>query len=261
MDTLVVGGMSDVPKTLRWIVEPRAVDMPPKYFVAAHQHPWGQLLFAVEGLICVKTEAGTFLVPPQQAVWVPPYTDHEVSTLSGAKFRSLYIDKYWSEKLSRPTGVIHVAALLREIILAIINIPVKGKPSSIIKHLWLVLFDSLKSAETVPLNLPVPQDTRLTKLVNSLLQQPTDNQSLEAWGIQLGASARTIRRIFVKQTQMSFSEWKQRLKVLKAIELLISGMTVTEVAFELQYESSAAFINMFKRQMGVSPKNYLLSLK
>ncbi|MDE1461648.1 AraC family transcriptional regulator [Spartinivicinus poritis] len=244
-------------KKMQWLVEPRSVDMPPKHFVASHQHPWGQFLFAVEGLICVKTEAGTFLVPPQQGVWVPSYTDHEIFTLSGAKFRSLYIAKRCSEKLNRPTSVIQVTALLREVILAITNIPVKGKPDSVTKHLWLVLYDCLKSAESVPLNLPVPQDSRLTKLVNRLLQHPTDSQSLEAWGVQLGASARTIRRIFLNQTQMSFSEWKQRLKVLKAIELMIAGMTVTEVAFELKYESSAAFINMFKRQMGLSPKSYL----
>lgn len=48
---------------------------------------------------------------------------------------------------------------------------------------------------------------------------------------------------------MSLHEWRQRLKVMKAMSLLNQGYTIESIALDLGYASSSAFIYMFKRWM------------
>lgn len=68
---------------------------------------------------------------------------------------------------------------------------------------------------------------------------------------------RTLARRLVAETGFSFSEWRQRARTLRAIQLLVEGMSVTTTAIELGYENISAFIAMFRRIMGVTPGQYV----
>jgi len=71
------------------------------------------------------------------------------------------------------------------------------------------------------------------------------------------ASARTLARLFVKETGLTFGAWRQQARLLKALEWLAEGRPVTAIAFDLGYESPSAFIAMFRRTFGVPPGRYL----
>ena len=66
--------------------------------------------------------------------------------------------------------------------------------------------------------------------------------------------------LFQAQTQLSFREWRQRLRLLAALPLLAQGMSVTRLANELGYDSVSAFIGLFQRHYGKTPGVYAASL-
>jgi AraC-like DNA-binding protein len=52
------------------------------------------------------------------------------------------------------------------------------------------------------------------------------------------------------------SEWRQRLRVVKALPLHEAGRKVEAIALDLGYGSASAFIAMFRRLMGTTPDEY-----
>ena len=86
---------------------------------------------------------------------------------------------------------------------------------------------------------------------------PANQHGLDEWAREVGASKRTLTRLFPAQTGMSFGLWCQQRRLLRALEFLDSGYNVTAVALELGYESTSAFIAMFRRCLGETPARYL----
>ncbi|MNT58854.1 HTH-type transcriptional repressor of iron proteins A [compost metagenome] len=83
--------------------------------------------------------------------------------------------------------------------------------------------------------------------------EPGDERPLSELAREANASERTLARRFQRELGMSFSEWRQRLRVVKAMSFLEAGRTVESIAFDLGYGSASAFITMFRRLTGVTP--------
>lgn len=59
-------------------VIPLAMEVSNAGCAAAHAHPRGQLIYADKGVMRVICRRDIWVVPPSQAVWVPPGIEHEV---------------------------------------------------------------------------------------------------------------------------------------------------------------------------------------
>ena len=235
-----------------------AHDRPETFEVPAHDHFRAQLVYAAEGVMRVRTEQATWVVPPQQAVWVPPGVTHSVINESSVAFRTLYLHPKVTTKLPGECTVVNVPALLRELILSVTS----ESPSlseSLQTQLMTLIPEMLASLEPQPLQLPLPGDRRLQLICNALMANPGDARSLKDWTATVGASERTLERHFREELGMSFRKWRQHLRLLSAVKLLSEGMSVTAVAYELGYTSSSAFIAMFRDKIGHPPKKYLQS--
>ncbi|MEQ9511252.1 MAG: helix-turn-helix domain-containing protein, partial [Alloalcanivorax xenomutans] len=68
-----------------------------------------------------------------------------------------------------------------------------------------------------------------------------------------GLSARTLSRRFPQETGLSFQRWRQRARLLRALERLANDIPVTTVALELGYDNVSAFIAAFRDRFGVTP--------
>ena len=234
--------------------------MPENYVGEAHQHPWGQLAYASKGIMKVATPGASFIIPPQKAVWLPRYTPHTMSSRFGISFRSLYLHNSWTRKLPEVATVINVNCLLRELILEAASW-IEQTLSEQQERLVSVLIDQVEMAKEAPLFLKVPTDKRLLQIANRLMSDPADSLSLESWSRGIGATSRTLNRLFVKETQMGFVEWRQRLRILYSLDRLERGENVAAIALDLGYESDSAFITMFKKHLGVSPKKYFKQIE
>ena len=240
----------------RRLVIPHVVDNVEPRFFPWHRHYRAQLTFASAGVLTVGTAEGTWVVPPQQAVWIPAGTLHEVSTEGPASLRFLYLHPQAAAALSPGCYVLAVSDLLRALIFRTAAFPAHYGDASPEARIIQVILDELRASKPEPLHLPLPQDKRLKVITGALLEDPAIDASLGQWADRAGASERTLARLFLKETGMTFGAWRQRLRLLSAVARLAEGAAVTNVAYDLGYDSPSAFIAMFRKTLGRTPGRY-----
>lgn len=239
-------------------IAPLAIDYSGASLRPWHHHRRGQLLYADRGVMQVGTEAGTWVVAPEQAVWVPPGVEHQVGHSTAIAMRTLYIDpEVAARELPRECCVVAVPALLRQLILRAMEVGLDYAPGSAGARVMAVILDELRALKPEPLHLPHPRDARLKRIAEALLADPADGRALADWAKAAGASERTLARLFVKETGMTFGAWRERLRLTTAVARLAEGEAVTAVAYDLGYQSPSAFIAMFRRSLGDTPGRYL----
>ena len=224
--------------------------------VATHRHRRAQLLYASRGVMQVTTGAGIWVVPPYRAVWLPPETDHEVVSHGALALRNLYFEPACCSQLPRECCVVTVSPLLRELILYAVQLPPDYDESGADGRLMRVIIDQIRQLPVAPLYLPLAEEPRLRMIMDALQADPADQRSLEEWGARVGASARTLARLFQSQTGFTFGQWRQQVRLLAALDRLARGQSVTSVASDLGYEKQSAFITMFKRALGKTPGRF-----
>jgi AraC-like DNA-binding protein len=206
----------------------------------------------------VKTKFAAYLIPPQRAVWMPGGVAHQIESRSQVKMRTLYIESDLAKELMTGVCILRVSPLLRELIVEAVKNGLNYESEGPLSRLMMVVLDQIQKQPLAPsLALPMPQDPRLKIIAQKLIDDPSDTRELADWSRLVGASVRTLVRMFPIQTGMTFREWRQQSRLLRALELLAEGDSVTRVALELGYENSSSFIAMFKRSLGSTPARYL----
>lgn len=235
----------------------RVERIPPRHRFPAHKHRWNQFIYAISGTLTVVVGRQWFVIGPEQAVWIPTGTVHEVASTYGAEFRSLYVDNAAGVVMPASYSVLAVTPLLRELIVEAVRIGGDLHDSAYKSAVLGLISGHLPRLASMDMSLPWPHTGMLQGLCETLYLAPADTRSISAWGRQLGASSRTLSRRFQDEVGISFREWKRRLRLVKSLELLGAGMSVTATALELGYNSTSAFSYMFTRAMGYSPKEHL----
>jgi AraC-like DNA-binding protein len=227
------------------------------HVIRRHSHREDQLLFASSGVMTADTEEGVWVVPPLRAVWIPAGTKHSILMSGRVSMRTLYFLPRLCATLPRKAVVINVSSLLRELILHACSFLRLRKQFKRERHVIDLILDQLRTAESIPVQLPRPSDPRAKKLVEILFTDPADSRALEELASACGSSKRTMQRLFANETGMSFGRWRQRLRFITAMQHLAAGGSVTEAALEAGYSTPSAFISMFRKQVGTSPTRYL----
>ncbi len=226
--------------------------MPVRSYFSWHSHDWSQFVHSVSGVLWVDADPGRFILPPGQALWLPAGVGHEVSAKNGAEFRSLYLAAS-VKGLPTECRVLTVPPLVRELIIEACSYEQDYKANSREERLFTVLIDQIQQLSEVPMFLPFPKDSQLRTLCEMLEDSPGDTRSMEEWAGQLGMSVRTLARRFDHDLGISFRSWRSQLRLLKSIEMLNDGGSVTYVSLEMGYDSISAFISAFKRRFGTTP--------
>ncbi len=233
-----------------------AKNFPGGHHIPEHQHDRAQLVYASEGVMRVTTEIGSWVVPSERAVWIPAGVLHQVHMPSPVSMRTLYFRTDLVPELPGECSVVNVTPLLRELILRAMSFDTDSPPTEPQKRLTTVLIDEVRVLPVAPFHLPLPRDARLKRLTDALRNDPGETTTLASWGKQVGASSRTLARLFRQETGMSFRQWREQLRLILAIEKLAGGEQVTTVAMDLGYDSVSAFINMFCKNLGTTPSRY-----
>lgn len=241
----------------RWPIVASASDRAGPHRFPPHHHDRAQLVYASAGVMTTATATGTWVVPPQQAVWVPAGIVHEVRSAGSMAMRTLYVRPEAAMDLPRTCCVVEVSPLLRELILRAVAFATDRPPTPEEARMLTVIADELHSLVPSPLHLPLPRDRRLKSVTDALAQIPADRRPLADWARIAGASERTLARLFVRETGLTFGAWRQRLRLLGAVARLAEGEAVTTIAYDLGYDSPSAFIAMFRKSLGATPGRYL----
>ncbi len=233
-----------------------AKDFPDGFFIAPHAHRRSQLIHASSGVMRVRTPHGAWVVPPHRAVWVPADIVHDVRMAGAVAMRTLYIEPDAVAALPRACCVVAVSPLLRELILRASAAPLLYDEAGPDGRVMALILDELRVLPVLPLHLPMPQDARLAKISRAILDDPASALTLQAWGRRVGASSRTLARLFLRETGMTFGRWRQQARLLEALSRLAQGQSVTTIALDLGYDSPSAFTFMFRRALGRTPSAY-----
>lgn len=245
---IVCGGLPDP-------VTAMAHDFPGDHEIPPHQHPEHQLIYASRGVMTVWTERGTWIVPPQRAVWIPADTPHRVSIHGPVSMRTLYV-RPRVLRMARTCCVVSVSPLLRELILHACTFVGLRRQVKAHAHLIDLIVDQLTILESSPLQLVYPSDERAARVATMLSDHPGDPRSLETLCADAGASKRTVERLFLSETHLSLGQWRQQLRLVRSLRLLAAGETITRVACDLGYSTPSAFIAMFRKALGTTPRQY-----
>ncbi|HPU50795.1 MAG TPA: helix-turn-helix transcriptional regulator [Burkholderiaceae bacterium] len=234
-----------------------AKDFADGFHIRPHLHERAQLIFAARGVMTVSTDAGSWAVPPQRAVWMPGGVRHEIRMSGDVSMRTLYVRADAAASLPPAARVIAVSALLRELILRACAMRVLYDEAGTDGRVIGLLLDEIAALPSVALDLKMPIDPRLERVCRALRDEPGDSRTLDDWAHGAGACGRTLARLFVKETGLGFAEWRQQARLLAAMARLAAGQPITRIALDLGYDSPSAFTAMFRRALGTPPSRYL----
>lgn len=238
------------------LVRSLSLGLPPGTALDSHRHTWGQLIYATRGVMTVNTEVGAWVVPPHRAAWVPAGVEHALRTTGAVRLRTVYVRPDLGERLSPTCGVLSVTALLRELVLEVVRRGMLREDVEADARLAGVLIDFAHETPQAPLELPWPRDPRAQRVARAARDHLADTSTLAELARGSGASARTLERLFTRETGLSFGRWRQQARLLGALEHLASGESVTQTALAVGFASTSAFITMFRRALDATPGSY-----
>jgi AraC-like DNA-binding protein len=212
-----------------------------------------QLVYARSGVLTVVADEGTWVVPPQRALWMPARHPHELIASGPTSIRTIYLPAAINPLgLTTPT-VLAVSPLQREVMVAL----AEGDPTeNERRHLEAVLVDCLQRADVAPLHLPDPTDGRLRAITDALRTDPSDRRPLAAWATEVGAGERTLARLFRQELGISFATWRTQARLHRALVLLAEGAPVTQVALACGYRNPSSFITTFRLAFTQTPSHF-----
>lgn len=227
--------------------------------VGEHCHVEGQLIHATAGVMQIRAAQHLWLIPPQRALWIPPRLTHALRARGGVSLRTLYIAPTCAQRLlgDVPRGFA-VPALVRELILRMLD-PRAASDGKRNCRLAAVLFDELADLDPDGISLSMPSDPRLARVCASILARPGEEHRIDELARQAGASVRSLGRLAVHELGCPLSTWRQQARILSAVPMLIAGESVAGTARSLGYETAGAFAAMFRRFVGMSPREYRIS--
>lgn len=221
-----------------------------------HSHDHVQILYASAGVMSVRTPETSFVIPPQRAVWLPAGMRHEVACRGPVSLRTLYLPSAPDEEV-RMCRVFEVSNLLKSLILEVVDFPplydIAGREGRIIG----LLLDEIERMPNAPYQVSMPSDPRLLRVCNAILGDPSDPRDIDDWANLAAMGRRTFTRSFKHETGMGLAVWRQQVRLMEALSLLAAGASITQVTYEVGYDSPSGFAAMFRRAFGVPPSQYL----
>jgi AraC-like DNA-binding protein len=128
------------------------------------------------------------------------------------------------------------------------------------RALRTLIVTELEGANLLSTFVTLPRERRANALARSILANPAMSETFSALCVRNGVGVRTMQRVFQRELGSDFDSWRRQVRMTKAVELLASGQSVKEVSYRVGYNQPSAFIEAFRRMMGLTPKAWVMSL-
>ncbi|ATE64733.1 AraC family transcriptional regulator [Rhizorhabdus dicambivorans] len=220
-----------------------------------HQHRQGQLILALHGAVTCRAENGVWIVPPDCGFWIPGGVPHSNRVTSNARLTYLFVEP-GAAMLPAECCTLSISPMLREMILRVAELSENDARDAHVDRLMRVMLDELALMRRGGLELPISDHPKIASIAAALLADPSDRRTLGQWAEHVAVSERSLKRLMIQETGLSFGRWRRQLHLVIALRELAGGATVQQVAGDLGYESPTAFIVMFKKALGTTPSRY-----
>jgi AraC-like DNA-binding protein len=243
------------------LISTLAYEYPRGFLVSEHAHCSDQLIYAIRGVMHVVAGQGVWLIPPHFGLWIPARTYHSIKMPEAVSMRTLYMRRGLAPRLPPSCTVFHITPLLRELIVETVRMKelrIRDRLHCAIRD---VLVAQLESASPMPTTVTMPQDPRARAIADVVMANPAERRSLAILCNSVGTSVRTIQRVFQREVGSDFEFWRRQVRLMKAVELLVSGRCVKEAGFALGYRQPTAFVEMFRGILGTTPGAWIHALQ
>jgi AraC-like DNA-binding protein len=225
--------------------------------IPPHEHRRAQLLCALAGVAIVSAERNRWLMLPEHALWIPAGVRHSVEVIEDLTTGSVYVEPGLLAAPPTRSHVVRMTELMKSLVLEAVREPPEYDPQSRMGLIMALIVEEMPRLPNAPLSLPLPHEPRLAALCRRFVAAPSAHETIDDWAAAMAMSRSAFTRAFRRETGLAVTEWRQQACLLAALPRLLAGEKVTSVAFDLGYESAAAFTTMFKRVLGAPPRQYL----
>jgi AraC-like DNA-binding protein/quercetin dioxygenase-like cupin family protein len=238
-----------------------AGELPSGHWFDAHEHPQHQIVWASRGVLTTLVGDGRWVLPPTRALWIPGGTLHRTGTSEGAAMRGIFVDPARSPVAFAAPTLLRVGRLLHDLF---DHLTSNGgdiewhdrADTGRRERAEAVVFDLLEPMEVIPVGAPLPEDPRALAVARALVRDPADDRTLYRFADAAAASPRTLARLFLAETGMTFGQWRTQIRLATSLPLLAKGLPVARIAERVGYASPSAYVAAFHRAVGVSPGRY-----
>ena len=224
-----------------------------------HSHTEGQLTFAASGMVQVVTPQGIWLVPPQLAAWVPPGVRHSLDIVTEAELWLVHVgreqigDWGFAALLDRAFAL-RVTPLLHSLLSEAVAIDAGSDKAELVVRLML---HELTAMPDAPTYLPMPESPTGRRLADLALEDRRGAMGLRELASAAATSVRTASRLFPAETGMTLKSWRQRARIVSAMQRLADGDAPAQAAHQAGFASTAAFSHAFRQVTGVTPTVFM----
>ena len=235
-------------------IKPSGMAMP------MHAHGDAQLTFAASGMVQVHTADGRWLVPPQLAVWVPAGVSHRVEALTDAELWMVHWQQsavlQWAPSilLERGAFALRITPLLRALLAASFASDLEAAKAELVVRLMLHELTEMADAPTF---LPWPTSAAGLRLAEAAFKDHQNRLSFSELASRAAVSVRSASRLFPAETGLTFKAWRQRARIVRAMDLLGRGDAISRVSTKSGFASTAAFSSAFRQVAAMAPTEFL----
>lgn len=234
-----------------------AIRYPQGHIVPMHDHRRGHLIYADSGVLRVETSTGQWLVPPTSAVWLRPGVPHRLVIPVALQAHGIFVREDICTMLPTVDCVVRVSGLARELIGKLTDRDGHERTSRYTQLLGELLIEELRAPPHLPFYLPWPQDAQMQTVCQTLMNDPGYIATADDWAGKLAVSGKTFHRRFLKSTGMTFGKWRQQLRLISSLTMLVQGAPIIQVALNSGYDSHSAYTTAFRKQFGQSPSAFV----
>ena len=191
-----------------------------------HRHSDHELLWAIDGVLEVRTPETVYTVPSGVSLWIPSFVPHEVTARSGTELSCTWL------VASDVTGLDRVVALSTPPLLEQVldHLTRDDLTDAARRRAEAFAIDLVEPVPRLIFDVPLPTTPWLRQIADQLVASPADTRSVEEWAADAKVSTRTLTRRFPAETGLTFSEWRMRLRAHHAMQLLALGRSISFVA-------------------------------
>jgi len=242
-------------------VEAVATDHAAGVEITHHTHDSGQLSLVLRGTMTVTGEQGWWLAPSGLAIWVPPKVVHGARYSESSSLLHLRFSSAFAARLPDDFRLIVVSDLLRELAHEAVRLtPLDDQAHTLGLLAQLMVLQAQLPRHGPGLFVPHGRDRRLRLAIDVLRQDPGADIHIDELAARAHTSSRTLARLFVAETQMTFGRWREHLRIVCAVDKLARGHSITQTALDLGYRSASSFTTLFTRLLGAPPRRYMQQL-
>ncbi|WP_077088166.1 AraC family transcriptional regulator [Mycobacterium rhizamassiliense] len=224
-----------------------------------HSHDLHQIQYAIGGVVEVETAAAHYLLPPQQAAWMPVGLEHQATMTPDVRSVAVMFDPALLPEVDSRARILAVSPLIRQMMIYALRWPIGRAESDPVSDgffqtLGHLVFEALD--HEAPLSLP----TSTNPIVAAAMAYTKANlATATAADVSraVAVSERTLRRQFDEAIGMSWRTYLLHARMLRAMALLAApGQAVHQAATAVGFDSLSAFTRAFTQFCGETPSAY-----